>query len=409
MKIGIFGFGCVGQGLYETLERSGSVAAEIKKICIRNAEKERPIPQEWFTTDPNELLFDPEIDAVVELIDDAEAAYYIVKTALEQGKSVISANKKLLADHFEELRDLARSQGVALLYEGACCASIPILRNLEEYYDNDLLEGISGIFNGSTNFILSRIFDEGLDFETTLKKAQELGFAESNPALDVEGWDAAFKLSILTAHAFGSRVLPKSILRQGINGLSREDIQFAREKGWKIRLLARAEKIRGVLEASVLPEFVPASNPLYGVENEFNGVTVRGAFSEEQFFCGKGAGSLPTGSAVLSDLSALRYGYKYEYRKELRKPLPSGDAVVKVYFRFFEPETVVELNWEEIEESYRGRGHHYVVGSLRTSELKRFLGEFSEAGFFIRLPKEEGNRSEETVSELEKELVPLVV
>lgn len=403
MKIGIFGFGCVGQGLYETLKRSGTVAATVQRICIRDPHKPRSLSPEWFTTRAEDLLEDPEIDVVVELIDDAEAAYRIVKSALSAGKSVVSANKKLVATHLDELKEIAQAQGVSFLYEGACCASIPIVRNLEEYYDNDLLEGISGIFNGSTNFILSRLAEGGGTYADALALAQELGFAESDPSLDVEGWDAAYKLAILVRHAFGVRVAAEQVLRQGISRLAETDLRYAREKGWKIRLLARAERRGNGLRLSVLPEFVQPDHVLFGVENEYNGVCLRGAFSEEQFFKGKGAGSLPTGSAVLSDLSALRYGYRYEYRKEQPGPFSLGHESLKVYFRFQQPETVAALEWEEIEESYRGREGHHVVGTLSTRTLQHFLENGGEDGFFVVLPEEfQGREIEwEPVSALE--------
>ena len=315
LQIGIFGFGCVGQGLYETLERSGSVPATIRKICVRDRNKPRNLPADRFTYDPADILQDPQIDVVVELIDDAEAAYDYVTQALKAGKAVVSANKKLLADHFEEILALQAETGSPFLYEAAACASIPIIRNLEEYYDNDLLQGIQGIFNGSSNYILSRIFRENCDFQTALRSAQAAGFAESDPTLDVDGFDAAYKLSILTAHAFGARVEPAAILRQGIRGIGPADLAFAREKGWRLKLVARAVRSEGQLLASVLPRFVRPEDPLYAVEDEHNAVLLEGAFSDVQLFRGKGAGSLPTGSAVLSDISALGYGYRYEYRK----------------------------------------------------------------------------------------------
>ena len=391
LNIGIFGFGCVGQGLYETLTRSGSVPATIKKICIKDADKERTLPGHYFTTDPSEILNDPEIDVVLELIDDAEAAYQIVVRALVAGKAVVSANKKLLATHFEELQELQRETGSAFLYEGACCASIPIIRNLEEYYDNDLVQGISGIFNGSSNYILSRIFSEGWDYATALEAAQELGFAETDPTLDVEGYDPAYKLSILCAHAFGSRISAEQILRRGITGISGQEIRFAREKGWGLKLVARAERVGEELFASVLPTFVPASDPLFTVDNEYNAVLLEGAFSDIQFFKGKGAGSLPTGSAVLSDLSALGYGYRYEYRKGKGRPLvrPARRSL-RIYLRFQDPEAITAINFDEIEESYRSLDHCYVTGTVNSSELQEFLwSEYAATSFVAALPEQD--------------------
>src|SRR6187455_910603 len=187
LKLGLFGFGCVGQGLYHVLEETPGIKAEIKRICVKHRGKARPLSEDLFTFEANDILNDPDIDVVVELIDDADAAFLIVKSALENGKAVVTANKKMLAEHLEEIYRLQQQYDRAVLYEGSVCGSIPILRNLEEYYDNDLLTGIEGIFNGSTNYILSKVFDERSSYAEALKKAQELGFAESDPSLDVKG------------------------------------------------------------------------------------------------------------------------------------------------------------------------------------------------------------------------------
>ena len=177
LKLGLFGFGCVGQGLYHVLEETRGVKAEIRKICVKNRNKKRPLTEDLFTFSKDEILDDPEIDVVVELIDDAVAAYEIVKSALQKGKAVVTANKKMLAEHLEEIYDLQKLHGKPVLYEGAVCGSIPILRNLEEYYDNDLISSIEGIFNGSTNYILTKVFEENKSYTDALTRAQELGFA----------------------------------------------------------------------------------------------------------------------------------------------------------------------------------------------------------------------------------------
>src|SRR5687768_9438308 len=173
LTIGLFGFGCVGTGLHEVFQKTPTLKANIKRICVKDRNKERTLPAHYFTFDRNDILNDPEITTVVELIDDADAAYEIVTTALRKGKAVVTANKKMIAEHFEELLHLQRKYNVPLLYEAACCASIPIIRNLEEYYDNDLLESIEGIVNGSTNYILTKTSDENLSYETALRDEQQ--------------------------------------------------------------------------------------------------------------------------------------------------------------------------------------------------------------------------------------------
>ncbi|NQV75388.1 MAG: homoserine dehydrogenase, partial [Bacteroidetes bacterium] len=200
LTIGLFGFGVVGQGLHDIISTK-ELNIEIRKIAIKNPDKVRSLPETLFTTNANIILNDPEINTIIELINDADAAYEIVTRALKSGKNVVSANKKMIAEHLDELVKLQQKYGTSLLYEGSVCGSIPIIRNLEEYYDNELLHSISGIFNGSSNFILSKIANEGLEYSEALKQAQDLGFAEKNPILDVGGYDPKYKLIIAAAHA----------------------------------------------------------------------------------------------------------------------------------------------------------------------------------------------------------------
>lgn len=222
----------------------------------------------------------------------------------------------MIAEHFEELLQLQQENNTALLYEAACCASMPIVRNLEEYYDNDLLKSIRGIINGSTNFILTKILEEQLEFKAALTLAQQLGFAESNPKLDIGGFDAANKLSILLAHSFGVIAKPTDFIFNGIENIALPDAILAKEKKQTIKLVATAKKLaNGALAAFVLPQFVNQNDNLFHVQNEFNALTTESTFADEHFFKGKGAGAFPTASAVLSDISALGYNYKYEYKK----------------------------------------------------------------------------------------------
>jgi homoserine dehydrogenase len=316
LTIGLFGFGVVGKGLYDVLHSTPTLQSSIKKICIKNMVKKRSIGAENFTADAQQLLNDNDINVIVELIDDADAAFKIVKTALQNGKAVVSANKKMIAEHFEELLQLQEKYQTPFLYEASCCASMPIIRNLEEYYDNDLLQSIRGIINGSTNFILTKIFDEQLEFNDALLLAQQLGFAESNPKLDIGGFDAANKLSILLAHSFGVVAKTDAFIFNGIENISLNDATVAKEKKYAIKLVANAQKLtNGKLAAFLLPQFVTEADDLYHVKNEFNAVTTESTFADKHFFKGKGAGAFPTASAVLSDISALRYDYKYEYKK----------------------------------------------------------------------------------------------
>src|SRR5678816_3896840 len=212
LTIGLFGFGVVGEGLYKALQQTSSLNATIKKVCIKHPGKKRNAPEELFTTDKDEVLNDPDINVIVEVIDDSAAAFQIVSKAIRNGKAVVSASKKNLA----EILEMQQTTGEPFLYEAAACASIPVIRNLEEYYDNDLLHSMKAIVNGSTNYILTKMFEEKLSFKTALLQAQQLGFAESDPSLDIEGYDAVNKWTILLAHAYGIVEHPDNLVFNGI-------------------------------------------------------------------------------------------------------------------------------------------------------------------------------------------------
>jgi len=373
LTIGLFGFGIVGEGLYKVLQQTPSLKAKLKKVCIKNPEKKRNAPASLFTTNKDTLLYDPEINVIVEVINDADAAYQIVSTALQNGKDVVSASKKMIAEHLPALLQLQQQTGHSLLYESAACASIPVIRNLEEYYDNDLLHSIKAIVNGSTNFILTKMFEEGLDFRQALIMAQQLGFAESDPKLDVEGYDAVNKWTFLLTHAYGIVESPENILFNGIQDIQAGDSIVAKEKNQQIKLVAQAQKMQnGKVAAFVLPQFVKPNDHLAFVKNEYNGVVIESGFADKQFFYGKGAGSLPTASAVLSDISALRYQYKYEYKK-LYHHQPhelSTDVFLRVYVSFDDLHFIPKDRFEWLEEWHALEERKYLVGVISLSELK---------------------------------------
>ncbi|MCK9423963.1 MAG: homoserine dehydrogenase [Bacteroidales bacterium] len=374
LNIGLFGFGVVGHGLYEVLKQSRATQAVISKICIKNRNKQRPLPPGMFTYDPDDILKDRDINLVVELIDDAEAAYLIVKSALEKGKSVVSGNKKMLAAHLPEFISIQQKHGVGLLYDASACGSIPVIRNLEEYYDNDLLQSVTGILNGSSNYILSKMFNQGLDYTEALCQAQELGFAESDPVFDVGGLDALYKLVIITVHAFGVYVSPGEVFNSGISNINGQDMQFAREKGRKIKLVAQVKKSPdNRLSLYVMPRMVSPDKYIYNVEDEFNGVVIKGAFYDKQFMFGKGAGAYPTGSAVLSDITARSYNYRYEYKKmKLTNGLTfSNQAIVPVYLRYNHESDLSLFRFEEIRERYNSEGFRYVTGLIKLENLQQ--------------------------------------
>jgi homoserine dehydrogenase len=401
INIGLFGFGCVGQGLYHVLNNSKGFKANIVKIAVKNKEKQRPLESGVFTFDKQEILDNPEIDLIVELIDDADEAFKIVSYALSKGKHVVTANKKMVASHLQELYDLQHEHNVSLLYEASSCGSIPIIRTLEEYFDNEQIEKLSGIFNGTTNYILTKTIAEKLSYEEALKQAQEKGFAESDPTNDVEGFDAKFKAIILALHAFGVIAKPEDVLNIGITTLSPHDINYASEKGYKIKLVPTVKRLtQNEISIFVLPKFVPVSNHLYSVDNEFNGVIVDGEFSGEQFLKGRGAGGNPTGAAVLSDISALSYGYKYEYKKQKQSPdiKFSNNALLKVYLRYNKEEDLKKFEFQNISEQYTGGEYHYVIGTIDLNDIiknkayliknKLFIGVVGEDIRAVSKPKE---------------------
>ena len=372
LNIGLFGFGVVGEGLYKVLQQTPSLKAQIKKVCIKHPGKKRNAPAELFTTEKNDLLFDDNINVIVEVIDDSNAAFEIVSTALKNGKAVVSASKKMIAEHLPEILQLQLETGQSFLCESAACASIPVIRNLEEYYDNDLLHSIKAIVNGSTNFILTRIFEDKLSFADALLLAQQLGFAESNPKLDVEGYDAVNKWTILLNHAYGIVEHPDNILFTGIQNIQLSDATVASEKHYDIKLVAQAKKLKdGTVAAFVLPQFVKTDEPLSFVKNEYTGVVIDSGFADKQFFYGKGAGSFPTASAVLSDIAALRYDYKYEYKKLYHhKPHRlSNDFYVKVYVSFDDWKYIPRENFEWIEEWHAGEDRKYLISVIHVNEL----------------------------------------
>ena len=385
LNIGLFGFGTVGSGLYDVLKRIGSKNVEIKRICVRDLSKKRAIEAE-FTDNADDIFNDPDINFIVELIDDADAAYTIVKRALQMELPVVSGNKKMLAHHIEELIELQARYNVALLYDASACGSIPVIRNLEEYYDNDLLTSVKGILNGSSNFILSKIFNEKMSYSDALKLAQDLGFAESNPTLDIDGWDSLFKLIIITIHAFGLYVAPEKIFTYGISNMNDADIRFANEKERRFKLVAHVEKIAGnKLIMCVMPQLISRNKYIYSVEDEFNGVVIKGLFYDKQFMFGRGAGGYPTGSAVLSDITACLYDYKYEYKKRNDSQLPeyTTDHSFRVYYRYQDYADLDLLKFESVSENYISDDYKYVVGRVSLGELHKVQDELRKRDVFI--------------------------
>ncbi len=311
IKIGFIGFGTVASGAIKILlkqkkllERRIGTTFEIAKIADRDLKSDRgiPLPEGLLTSDVTEILQDPDIDIVVELIGGTDHARGFVLDAIAQGKHVVTANKALLAMHGEEIFEKAADKGVDLGFEASVCGGIPIIREIKEGLAAEKINAIYGIMNGTCNYILTKMRDEGCDFDEVLKEAQALGFAEADPRLDIGGGDTAHKLAILSNLAFGTPVALKEIYTEGIEKVSSIDIAFADEFGYDIKLLAITKRVDGEIEARVHPTMISKDTLLSKVNGVFNAVYVDGESVGELLFYGQGAGSLPTGSAVVSDL-----------------------------------------------------------------------------------------------------------
>ena len=386
LRIGLFGYGCVGQGLHDVLNSSAGFKADIVRICVKDRNKKRRLPMSHFTFDKNDILNDTSINLIVELIDDADEAFNIVTTAMKKGKNVVSANKLMIATHFRELVDMQNKYKVSLLYEASAGASIPIIRNLEEYYDNELLHSLRGILNGTTNYILTKMHNEGTDYNTALREAQEKGFAESNPTLDVEGWDAKYKLCIITGHAYGLFLDPGEVFHYGINKISTFDIRYAKEKGFKIKLVPFVGKTSDdTVTSFVLPRFISSDKYLYNVDNEYNGVITEAAFADKQFFSGKGAGGHATGSAVLSDISANSYGYRYEYKKHQQGTITNytRDYELEIYLRYKNEKDRKLFGLKDVSEYFSSKMNKYVIGIVKLETLYRLREQLPGMDVFI--------------------------
>ncbi len=374
INIGLFGLGVVGQGIVSVMARTKNAHAEIKRICVRDLTKPRDISidSSILTDNPDEILLDSDINLIVEVVDNAEASYGIVTSALRRGIPVVSGNKAMIARHLPELIALQRRHNTALLYDASSCGSIPVIRNLEEYYDNDLLLEVKGILNGSSNYILSRVFDHGEPYDEALRRAQQLGFAESDPSFDIEGFDSLFKLIIITVHALGVYVPPTDIFTYGITNIHDSDIRYAREKRVKIKLVAQVVKVSpSTFTMFVMPEFVSPSRYIYSVDDEYNGVVIRGECYDRQFMFGKGAGSLPTASSILSDIMARQHDYRYEYKKMAYPDRPeySTDITLRVYVRYSTTDIPSLLPFTRIREKYISDESNYVIGDILLSDL----------------------------------------
>ncbi|KQL48826.1 homoserine dehydrogenase [Brevibacillus choshinensis] len=311
IKLGLMGFGTVGTGVVriiqahqEDLQKQTGLGIEITKILVQDAEKFRNLASMdgKLTTDPAELLDDPEIEVIVEVIGGIHPAKDFILGALERGKHVVTANKDLMALHGAEILKKAQEKGCDVFYEASVAGGIPILRALVEGFSSDRITKMMGIVNGTTNYIMSKMSQEGAEYADVLKEAQELGYAEANPTSDVEGFDAARKMAILATLGFRVPMKLEDVDVKGISSVSKEDIAYGKQLGYEVKLLGLARRDDEAIEVSVQPTMIPKTHPLASVNGVFNAVYVHGEAVGETMFYGPGAGELPTATAVVSDL-----------------------------------------------------------------------------------------------------------
>lgn len=297
-RIGLIGLGTVGEAFYQHCQRIPEL--KVTKVCVRRKKKKRGvnIDKELLVKTPQTILTDPDIDLIVELIDDAEIAFEIAKAAIIAGKPLISANKRMLAENLQELLDLQRRHGTPVYCEASVAASIPIVDTLCSHYGAGEIESLQGVLNGSCNFILGKIA-EGVEYPEAVRQAQRAGFAESDPGLDVEGWDATYKTSLLAYFGFGHVIDPQDITRLGIENVQPEDLEFAVGRGSALKLVGNLKREKHSVSSWVGPALV--TGPIASVSEEYNGVELKSTQGGTHFLSGKGAGGQATALSVISD------------------------------------------------------------------------------------------------------------
>lgn len=318
--VAIMGLGTVGGGAYQILcenhdkiMSSCGVDIEVKKVLDKSEERLSSLPAEVAARSIDEITSDKDISIVVEVMGGVEPAKTFITACLNAGKSVVTANKELLAKHWSDIEPVAKKNNVGLYFEASCVGGVPVIRTLKESLQGDKIGTVMGIINGTTNYILTKMSEEGMSYEAALKQAQELGFAEFNPTADVDGYDAMYKLSILSSLAFHTCIPYTEIYREGITKVTKEDIDGGKKMGYTLKLLAIGKRVGNDVEVRVHPAFVPDSHPLASVNGSFNAVFLNGDFVDDVMLYGRGAGARPTGSAIVSDVVYCAIRDKHEH------------------------------------------------------------------------------------------------
>ncbi|EMJ55499.1 homoserine dehydrogenase [Leptospira interrogans] len=383
IRIGLIGAGTVGSGVIEILKKESNKYLEkfgieliLSSVCTRTPEKIKKELQSFpnckLESDYQKLVTDPEIDMILELVGGTDIAYSIVKDALKFGKTVITANKALLSQKGDELFSFAQEKGLEIGIEASVAGAIPVIRSIKSSLGSDSFLSLYGILNGTTNFILSKMELENLDYSEALRIAQDLGFAEKDPTFDVEGIDTAHKISILGSLAFSEKIPLQSVQIEGITKISGLDIRFASELGYRIKLLGLVRKLSHKIEARVQPVMIPIKHPFANIMNEMNAVYYQTAYAGTGMFVGKGAGSLPTASSVVSDI--LYYGARrnkgiFQEKNIFPQAMISeaNVSLVRYYLRF----TTVDLPGVLSEISKVLGDHGVSISSVRQNETEK--------------------------------------
>jgi homoserine dehydrogenase len=378
MNIGLLGFGFVGQGFQQLVSEKYWLGLHVRQIGVKDPAKPRPALGIPFSTDPNVLLAEDSLDILVEAIPALDEAYQFVKAALQRGKHVVSANKRMLAHHLPELSALARGNGVQLRYEAAVGGAIPVLTALGGYFQTEVVTEIRAIVNGTSNYVLTKMADEGLAYADVVKAAQALGFAEADPTLDVGGYDPKFKIILLAAQAWGTWAAPDAVLNLGIQPLGVHELDLARAQGLRIKLVSSAKRTAdGRVQLSVLPAFLRPDDVLFPIREEINAIHIQGQASGPHLFVGRGAGSLPTGTAVLADVRAVQLGQTLQLPAMATTPLDSS-ANVQLYLRTGQASLVEKLG---LEVSAVRDGAY--LGTTSIGKLLQHVTEVRASGAFL--------------------------
>lgn len=393
INIALLGYGTVGSGVVEVLNtnhksinKKAGDELNLKYVLDLRDFPGDPI-QEKIVHDYEVIANDPEVQIVIEVMGGVEPAYTFVKRALMSGKSVCTSNKELVAKHGAELLQIAKEKNINFLFEASVGGGIPIIRPLNSSLTADEIDEITGILNGTTNYILSKMTDEGLDFDAVLKDAQEKGYAERNPEADVEGYDACRKIAILSSLAFGQQVDYEDIYTEGITKISAEDIRYAKKMGRAIKLLASSKKVDNSFYAMVAPAMVAPTHPLYSVNNVFNAIFAHGNVLGDVMFYGSGAGKLPTASAVVADaVDAAKHLNQNIVTFWSSNKLELSD-IKNSTKRFFVRIQDDEVKAEEVEEAF---GMVELIDAGIVGEIGFITEVMSEAEFAAKCEKVEG-------------------